>query len=129
MGCLWEAASVHNLTSRTYYQSLDVGYSPPADGDSRWGRHLRPCRRAEMPRRARIFEKEVTWSNRWHDFYTKLIVRVRPGAWGEITGRTSASAADPITPGAMIGRRVVSRTQEGRRDSVKAGTFSGPSIV
>ena len=34
----------------------------------------------------RLFEKEFTWTKRWHDFYTKVIGRVRPGGVGEITG-------------------------------------------
>lgn len=35
----------------------------------------------------RVFEKEVDWSRRWHDFYTKLGYRARPGGVGEATVR------------------------------------------
>ena len=32
----------------------------------------------------RLFEKEITWSQTWHDFQTKIMVRIRPGGVGEI---------------------------------------------
>lgn len=35
----------------------------------------------------RLFEKEVAWTKRWHDFYTKLGARFRPGGVGEATIR------------------------------------------
>ena len=35
----------------------------------------------------RVFEKEVDWTKRWHDFYTKLGYRARPGGVGEETVR------------------------------------------
>lgn len=35
----------------------------------------------------RVFEKEVAWTRRWHDFYTKLGYRARPGGVGEATAR------------------------------------------
>ncbi|MBI3564481.1 MAG: hypothetical protein HY079_04715, partial [Elusimicrobia bacterium] len=38
-------------------------------------------------RGGRLFEKEVAWTKRWHDFYTKLGARFRPGGVGEATIR------------------------------------------
>jgi LPS-assembly protein len=35
----------------------------------------------------RLFEKEVDWTKRWHDFYTKVGYRARPGGVGEVTAR------------------------------------------
>ena len=35
----------------------------------------------------RLFEKEASWTKRWHDFYTKLGARFRPGGVGEATVR------------------------------------------
>ncbi len=35
----------------------------------------------------RLFEKEIDWTKRWHDFYTKLGYRARPGGVGEATVR------------------------------------------
>jgi hypothetical protein len=35
----------------------------------------------------RVFEKEIDWTRRWHDFYTKLGYRARPGGVGEATVR------------------------------------------
>lgn len=35
----------------------------------------------------RVFEKEVAWTKRWHDFYTRLGARFRPGGVGEATVR------------------------------------------
>ena len=26
-----------------------------------------------------LFEKQITWTQYWHDFYTKVIGRIRPG--------------------------------------------------
>jgi hypothetical protein len=34
-----------------------------------------------------LFEKEVSWSETWHDFHTKVIFRARPGGVGEVTGQ------------------------------------------
>ncbi len=35
----------------------------------------------------RIFEKEFSWTKRWHDFYTKVAGRFRPGGVGEASVR------------------------------------------
>ncbi|MDE2490318.1 MAG: LPS-assembly protein LptD [Elusimicrobia bacterium] len=35
----------------------------------------------------RLFDKEVVWTKRWHDFYTKLGARFRTGGVGEATVR------------------------------------------
>lgn len=37
--------------------------------------------------RGRIFDKELSWTKRWHDFYTKVSGRVRTGGVKEITVR------------------------------------------
>ena len=42
----------------------------------------------------RIFEKEVTWSRRWHDFFTKILFRSRPGGVGEFTGQVEFKFGD-----------------------------------
>ena len=42
----------------------------------------------------RLFEKEVTWTRRWHDFYTKVIFRSRPGGVGEVTGQVEFKFGD-----------------------------------
>ncbi len=36
---------------------------------------------------ARVFEKEFGWTRRWHDFYTKVSGRFRPGGVGEASIR------------------------------------------
>jgi hypothetical protein len=45
----------------------------------------------------RVFEKEIAWTKRWHDFYTKLGARFRPGGVGEATVRVDFKfgTADP----------------------------------
>jgi LPS-assembly protein len=35
----------------------------------------------------RVFDKEIAWTQRWHDFYTKLAARFRTGGVGEATVR------------------------------------------
>lgn len=35
----------------------------------------------------RLFEKEISWTKRWHDFYTKLGAVIRPGGVGQVTAR------------------------------------------
>jgi hypothetical protein len=47
----------------------------------------------------RIFEKEFAWTKRWHDFYTKIGGRFRPGGVGEATVRVDFKfgSADPKT--------------------------------
>ncbi len=47
----------------------------------------------------RVFEKEVQWTKHWHDFYTKLGARFRPGGVGEATVRVDFKfgSADPKT--------------------------------
>jgi len=81
----------YNLTTPgTYYQSLDFGLAP-SSGSWRLTVGLRTSvvspggfSRAHS---LALFEKEFTWTRRWHDFYTKVIGRIRPGGVGEITGR------------------------------------------
>ncbi|MDE2509557.1 MAG: LPS-assembly protein LptD [Elusimicrobia bacterium] len=80
----------YNLTTPgTYYQSLDFSFTPSSPTwhvavglrslvDSPGG-----FRRA---RGARLFEKEITWTRRWHDFDTKVVARSRPGGVGEVSG-------------------------------------------
>ena len=81
----------YNLSSPgTYYQSVEFALAPSS-----------PTWRITVALRSvvesaggftrahggRIFEKEVTWSQTWHDFYTKVIFRSRPGGVGEVTGQ------------------------------------------
>ena len=42
----------------------------------------------------RVFEKEIDWTRRWHDFYTKVIFRARPGGVGEFTGQVEFKFGD-----------------------------------
>ncbi|MDX6769987.1 MAG: hypothetical protein SF051_10675 [Elusimicrobiota bacterium] len=46
---------------------------------------------------ARVFEKEFGWTRRWHDFYTKVAGRFRPGGVGEASIRIDLKfgSADP----------------------------------
>ena len=48
-------------------------------------------------RRGRIFDKELSWTKRWHDFYTKLTGRARAGGVKELAIRIDMKfgAADP----------------------------------
>ena len=48
-------------------------------------------------RRGRIFDKELSWTKRWHDFYTKLSGRVRAGGVKEVAIRIDMKfgSADP----------------------------------
>lgn len=45
----------------------------------------------------RVFEKEVGWTRRWHDFYTRVTGRFRPGGVGEASIRIDLKfgTADP----------------------------------
>lgn len=79
----------YNLTTPgTYYQSLDFSFSPSSPT---WRVSIGVRSLAESAggvSRAhgfRLFEKEITWTRRWHDFYTKVIGRTRPGGVGEVT--------------------------------------------
>ncbi len=81
----------YNLSSpATSYQSLDFSFAPSSP-TWRLSVGLRTLVVAPhgLPsaQRMRLFEKEITWSRRWHDFYTKLLARVRPGGMGEFTAR------------------------------------------
>lgn len=81
----------YNLTSPgTYYQNISFSYSPSTPTWSlSVGLHSLVVSPGgfERAQRMRLYEKELTWSRRWHDFYTKLVMRVRAGGVGEITGR------------------------------------------
>lgn len=78
----------YNLAApSTYYQSLDFSYAPSTGG---W--RLTVGLRAETAspggftraRSLHLFDKEIRWAQRWHDFDTKAIARVRPGNVGEL---------------------------------------------
>ncbi len=88
----------YNLaTPGTYYQSLEFALAPSS-----------PTWRLTVALRTvvvsdggfarahglRLFEKELTWTRRWHDFYTKLIFRTRPGGVGEVTGNVEFKFGD-----------------------------------
>ena len=79
----------YNLTSPgTYYQSLDFAIAPSSPS---WRVAVGLRWVVESPggisraHGGRLFEKELTWTRRWHDFYTKVVARVRPGGVGEVT--------------------------------------------
>ena len=73
-----------------YYGSFDFGVSPSSPT---WRLattvHAIAVTRggAGNLQRGRIFDKEVSWTKRWHDFYTKLSGRVRTGGVKEIAIR------------------------------------------
>lgn len=88
----------YNLASPgTYYQSIEFALGPST-----------PTWRITVALRsvvvsdggfsrahgARVFEKEATWSRRWHDFYTKVLFRSRPGGVGEVTGSVEFKFGD-----------------------------------
>ena len=79
----------YNLaTPGTYYQSLDFAYEPSTPT---WrvavGLRTSVVSAGGFGRAhsAHLFEKEITWTKRWHDFYTKVVARTRPGGFGEVT--------------------------------------------
>ena len=81
----------YNLaTPGTYYQSIEFALAPAS---STWRITVALRTVVASPggfaraHSMRLFEKEVTWSQRWHDFYTKVLFRARPGGIGEITGQ------------------------------------------
>lgn len=81
----------YNLSSpATSYQSLDFSFTPSSP-TWRLAMGLRTLVVAphglSSAQRMRLFEKELAWSRRWHDFYTKIVARVRPGGVGELTAR------------------------------------------
>ncbi|MFI5350604.1 MAG: hypothetical protein ACHQ2Z_13740, partial [Elusimicrobiota bacterium] len=88
----------YNLSSpATYYPSIEFALAPSS-----------PTWRVAVALRSvfstnggigrahalRLFEKEVTWTRRWHDFYTKVIFRARPGGVGEFTGQVEFKFGD-----------------------------------
>jgi hypothetical protein len=88
----------YNLaTPASYYQTLEFAFSPSS-----------PTWRVTVALRVvdetnggfrrlhsgRLFEKEVTWTRTWHDFYTKVIFRERPGGVGEVTGQVQFRFGD-----------------------------------
>jgi len=79
----------YNLTTPgTYYQGIDLAYSPST---ATWRVSIGLWSSVQSPggfKRAHsghIFEKEIRWTRRWHDFYTKVIGRIRPGDVRELT--------------------------------------------
>lgn len=91
----------YNLaTPGTYYQSLDFSIGPSSP-TWRLAVGLRSLVMSpggfSRAHSLRVFEKEIMWSRRWHDFYTKLIGRLRPGGVGEVTVRIEFKfgSADP----------------------------------
>lgn len=91
----------HNDSDPTlYYGSLNFAVAPSSPT---WrvaaGVHaLAVCNGgAGGLRRGRIFDKELSWTKRWHDFYTKLSGRVRTGGVKEVAIRIDMKfgSADP----------------------------------
>lgn len=81
----------YNLASpATSYQSLDISFAPSSP-TWRLTAGLRTLVVAPhgLPsaQRMMLFEKEITWSRRWHDFYTKIVARVRPHGFLDVTIR------------------------------------------
>lgn len=83
------AGMAYNLASPgTYYQSVDLAYSPST---ATWRVSIGLRSLVESPggfaraHSGRLFEKEITWTQRWHDFYTKVLGRIRPGGVRELT--------------------------------------------
>ncbi len=78
------------LSPATSYQSLDVSFAPSSP-TWRLSVGLRTFVVAPhgLPsaQRMMLFEKEIAWSRRWHDFYTKILARVRPHGFLDITAR------------------------------------------
>lgn len=81
----------YNLSSpATSYQSLDFAFAPSSPT---WRLEVGLRTLVVSPRgltsaqRPRLFEKELAWSRRWHDFYTKIVARIRPGGVGDVTAR------------------------------------------
>jgi hypothetical protein len=81
----------YNLANpRLYVASADVGFAPSS---ATW--RVSFGLRASMetpggPQRLqglRVFEKEFGWTRRWHDFYTRVTGRFRPGGVGEASIR------------------------------------------
>ena len=84
-GFAWNAAD-----SRKYVASFDFAVVPSSPT---WRLAFGIRAQAESSRGVgglhgwRIFEKEFSWTKRWHDFYTKLAGRFRPGGVGEASIR------------------------------------------
>lgn len=91
----------YNLSDPSrYVASADVGIAPSSPT---WRVSFGLRAVVETPggpgrlRGARVFEKEFGWTRRWHDFYTRVTGRFRPGGVGEASIRIDLKfgAADP----------------------------------
>lgn len=84
-GFSWNAAD-----SRKYVASIDFAIAPSTPT---WRLAFGLRGQAESSRGVgglhgwRVFEKEFSWTKRWHDFYTKVAGRFRPGGVGEASIR------------------------------------------
>jgi len=84
-GFAWNAAD-----SRKYVASFDFAVVPSSPT---WRLAFGVRAQAESSRGVgglhgwRVFEKEFSWTKRWHDFYTKVAGRFRPGGVGEASVR------------------------------------------
>lgn len=84
-GFSWNASD-----SRKYVASLDFAVAPSSPT---WRLAFGIRGQAESSRGVgglhgwRVFEKEFSWTKRWHDFYTKVAGRFRPGGVGEASIR------------------------------------------
>jgi hypothetical protein len=88
----------YNLSSPgTYYQSIEFALAPSSPT---W--RIVAALRTSVESNGgpihahslHLFEKELTWTRRWHDFYTKVIFRARPGGVGEFTGQVEFKFGD-----------------------------------
>lgn len=94
-GFAWNAAD-----SRRYVASFDFAVAPSSPT---WRLAFGIRAQAESSRGIgglhglRVFEKEFSWTKRWHDFYTKIAGRFRPGGVGEASIRVDLKfgAFDP----------------------------------
>ncbi|UPT73326.1 MAG: hypothetical protein M0D55_15810 [Elusimicrobiota bacterium] len=94
-GFAWNAAD-----SRKYVASFDFAVAPSSPT---WRLAFGIRGQAESSRGVgglhgwRVFEKEFSWTKRWHDFYTKVAGRFRPGGVGEASIRVDLKfgAFDP----------------------------------
>ncbi len=84
-GFSWNAAD-----SRKYVASFDFAIAPSSPT---WRLAFGIRGEAESSRGVgglhgwKVFEKEFSWTKRWHDFYTKVAGRFRPGGVGEASIR------------------------------------------
>jgi len=83
--------------AESYFASTEAGWAP---ADSKWGtqgalRYLVNTPGGFDTRGFRIFEKEVSFTYKFHDFFTKLLARFRPGGVAEVQLRVELRTDRP----------------------------------